>query len=570
MLYDAWIQSAVQTGTMDSTTRLEYCFSSVGVSLFTTTLTTSSAFFSIAFSIPITALRLFGIFCGLVIVVDFLLMISYFPALILVYEKYFKSGKYCCKRYNDCTNRRRIETELGRTEVFIRDYLGAAVFRFRFPIILLCLGVAGGVGSQLANLRSSSIDGFIFFVEDNPLEVYDASLKQRFNVYTAQVQSADKMPVYMVFGVDPTENGNLLNPEDKGKLRFKPMKPFLAQEWLADFCPEFRKQGFYVKPQTFEDHMCLLEFLRGWVSFPCSSTSDLAQSPYNNYSDYYRVPYRSQCCDMRFPLVNESDFEFCLRGAAELARYNFGRTGLYFNRDELVAFDFAMQLNQSFTREFEPMDTLFKGLDTFRKNYIKSAPPGSGMDKFFFVSWFGYYDNQLGFAQGALQSFISAMIISTAVVVLVTRNIVISLIAITTLVSIVSVIYGACMLLLWELNLYESIIFCAAVGLSVDFTLHYAHAYLHAEETSRKGKVMKMYETMSVPVLYGAISTFSCGFALAFAQSLFMYKFGVFLMLTMSMSLLYSSLLLPALLYVFGPLSTTPEQTKGEKKQIIS
>ena len=565
VLYDAWLQSAVQTGTVEFTPRMAYCLESAGGSLITTSLTTSSAFFSIAFSTPITALRCFGIFCGLVIMVDFFLMMTFFPALIIFYERYVKNTKRCCTWYINCTSQEGKVTELGRTEKFFRDTFGPLVLRFRFPLIVLCLSLAGGIGSQLFSIKRSTSATLQFYVDQNPFEVYDLRLRDKFNVFTSPVATGGNLDAHFVFGVSGEDNGNFFDPDDRGFLELIPLDAFQAQEWLADFCDNVRAQSFYVPTASPFEEVCFFEFFRGWVNASCVETSPFPLNTGANFSDYFTVPARSQCCNSTFPLQDAGEFDTCLRACASVLD-NLGiPSGLGFDVNALVSVQYRFLTNQAFTEEFEPMNALFNNMELFRKSQVATAPSGTGVDRFFFVSEFRNLDLQRFLFEGAIQSFAVSMVIALIVVVLMTRSISLSVLSIITLVAIVALIYGVIVLLGWELNIFESVIFSVAVGLSVDFTVHYSHSYLHAGLTTRRDNVYKMYEIMAVSLLYGAISTFASGIALTFAQTLFFYKFGIFLMLTMSISLIYANILLPPLLSLLGPVKA--KAVEDEKKE---
>ena len=57
------------------------------LSMLVTSLTTASAFFA-GVSSSITAIRLFGLFAGTSILTNYLLMITYFPAVVALHEKW--------------------------------------------------------------------------------------------------------------------------------------------------------------------------------------------------------------------------------------------------------------------------------------------------------------------------------------------------------------------------------------------------------------------------------------------------------------------------------------------------
>ena len=58
-----------------------------------TSLTTAGAFFASASS-SIAAIRCFGVFCGLVVICDWLVMIFFLPPLAVLYERHVKT--LCC------------------------------------------------------------------------------------------------------------------------------------------------------------------------------------------------------------------------------------------------------------------------------------------------------------------------------------------------------------------------------------------------------------------------------------------------------------------------------------------
>ena len=62
-----------------------------GTATLVTSLTTAGAFFASAGS-SIVSVACFGVYCGLVVLCDWLLMVTYVPALAAVYTKWVKDG----------------------------------------------------------------------------------------------------------------------------------------------------------------------------------------------------------------------------------------------------------------------------------------------------------------------------------------------------------------------------------------------------------------------------------------------------------------------------------------------
>lgn len=70
-----------------------------------------------------------------------------------------------------------------------------------------------------------------------------------------------------------------------------------------------------------------------------------------------------------------------------------------------------------------------------------------------------------------------AVAVSFLALLVTTLNLLISLYAILTIACIIMVTVGTLVLLGWKLNVLESITVSVAIGLAVDFTLHYGIAY---------------------------------------------------------------------------------------------
>jgi len=156
-----------------------------------------------------------------------------------------------------------------------------------------------------------------------------------------------------------------------------------------------------------------------------------------------------------------------------------------------------------------------------------------------------------------------AISISVALVVLVvsTRNVFVGGLATLTIAGIVATVLGLMQVLGWELGITESISSVIVIGFSVDYVVHYANAYMEAEEHRPKGaphltryERMRMALTlMGVSVLAGAVTTFGAGVFLFGAIVIFFTKMGAILLSTIAFSLLWSTLLFPVLMMVLGP-----------------
>lgn len=112
----------------------------------------------------------------------------------------------------------------------------------------------------------------------------------------------------------------------------------------------------------------------------------------------------------------------------------------------------------------------------------------------------------------------------------------------------------------------ESIILCMVVGLSVDYIVHLAEAYRMSKSARRLDRVHDMLESIGLSVISGAITTMGAALFMLFAQIQFFFQFGIFILSTVGISLLFSLLGFTTLLSLCGPEKDTgslPDMIKG-------
>ena len=91
---DTWVASEVH-----SHEKLEYrlsvCYKRAAIAMFVTSLTTMTAFFVSGIS-PILPISAFGVFAGVTVCVNYLSVITFFPAVVIVYHVYFENKRCLC------------------------------------------------------------------------------------------------------------------------------------------------------------------------------------------------------------------------------------------------------------------------------------------------------------------------------------------------------------------------------------------------------------------------------------------------------------------------------------------
>ena len=109
----------------------------------------------------------------------------------------------------------------------------------------------------------------------------------------------------------------------------------------------------------------------------------------------------------------------------------------------------------------------------------------------------------------------------------------------------------------FHFQVLESINLCMVVGLSVDYIVHLAEAYRMSESTRRLDRVRSMLESIGLSVISGAITTIGAAVFMLFAQIQFFFQFGLFIISTVGISLLFSLFCFTTFMSLVGPQGTS-------------
>lgn len=155
------------------------------------------------------------------------------------------------------------------------------------------------------------------------------------------------------------------------------------------------------------------------------------------------------------------------------------------------------------------MNSLWEDIKAFQTSVLDKAP--EGIQNGWAVSSFRFFALQLNIGSGTISSLGVSLAIAFFVMLLTTLNWVISFYAILTIICILATTIGSLVLVGWELNILESIVISVAVGLSVDFTLHYGVAYTISSENGRVSQVKFAFGHIGPAVTLAALTTFIAG-----------------------------------------------------------
>ncbi|KAK8780285.1 hypothetical protein V5799_018374 [Amblyomma americanum] len=197
------------------------------------------------------------------------------------------------------------------------------------------------------------------------------------------------------------------------------------------------------------------------------------------------------------------------------------------------------------------MDTFWNRVEHWIEDEMKTAPPG--LRNGWFISDLEFYDLQSSLADGTLVAMGVAVGVSFLALLVTTLNLLVSIYAIITIACIICTTVGALVLMGWRLNVLESITVSVAIGLAVDYTIHYGVAYRLSSQQDRESSVIQSLSRVGSPVTMAALTSFLAG-ALMFPSFVLAYlQVGTFLMLVTGVSWVYATFFFQSLLSIAGP-----------------
>ncbi|KAM5302152.1 protein dispatched homolog 1 isoform 1-T3 [Glossophaga mutica] len=545
------------------------------LSMFVTSFTTAAAFYANYVS-NITAIRCFGVYAGTAILVNYVLMVTWLPAVVVLHERYLLNLFTCFKKpqqqiYDNkscwtaaCQKCHKVLFAVSEaSRIFFEKVLPCIVIKFRYLWLFWFLALTvGGAYIVCINpkmkLPSLELSEFQVFRPSHPFERYDAEYKKLFMFERVHHGEELHMPITVIWGVSPEDNGNPLNPKSKGKLTldssFNIASP-ASQVWILHFCQKLRNQTFFHQTDDQDFTSCFIETFKRWME--------------NQDCD---EPALYPCCSRwSFPYKQEI-FELCIKRAImELER----STGYHLDsktpgprfdiNDTIRAVVLEFQSTYLFTLAYEKMHQFYREVDAWISSELSSAP--EGLSHGWFVSNLEFYDLQDSLSDGTLIAMGLSVAVAFIVMLLTTWNIVISLYAILSIAGTIFVTVGSLVLLGWELNVLESVTISVAVGLSVDFAVHYGVAYRLAPDADREGKVVFSLSRMGSAIAMAALTTFVAGAMMMPSTVLAYTQLGTFMMLIMCISWAFATFFFQCLCRCLGPQGTCGQIPLPKKLQ---
>jgi len=533
-------------------------------SLGVTGITTGVAFLSNASS-QVTAVKCFAIYTGVAVICNLLITLLLLPAAVLFHHKHLghvtyapKSGKHRNGAWKLVAKVRRVADDFYHLMVHSVHLL--FVVRFRWVGVCLCAAATSFClyallwqpGVQLPS--SSGYEDFQYFVDGHKLQKFAGDAKKF--PFRAEMTRTN-LSVRVVFGIENTDHApnhrfaSYLDPDLGGgevlRVRGSNLTSRQSQRWLMNFCSNVRKLPFLQTPPSDDSQLwgnylnrCEMEKFEMWTRRKCEKGDS------------------HKCCEVgEFPMAPHI-FDECVKEAVvrvdRAQRRDSWSPGPRFDHRNLMRVLILEFPTNVSTDRYDVIEDFYERTNNEMQRLLKGAPRGLKQ------GWFLPTNMQMYSLQRALllstkNSLLLSLIVAVIVVALSTNfNLIVTFFSCLTISSVVVTVMGSMCLMGWQLNVMESVVLSIGVGLSVDFTSHVAIAYLLApDKSNRHRRVEHVLTKLSGALLCAMCTTFIAGLGLVTSSIIAYRRFGVFLMLTTSVSWAYSNYFFCGLLAAFGP-----------------
>eukprot|EP00794_Sanderia_malayensis_P009074 gene9074-10042_t len=542
----------------------EYALLHATAAMFVTSFTTATAFYA-GLSSSITALQCFAVFAGTSILTNYFLMITWLPAVMVVQERFF--APLICQKVTsnqihihpgtsvisqeELKRKRegRFRTFLSQTrntikrlsDVVFRDWIGKTVVKLRYCwlALLLILAVFGMLSLTFhPKLSLPTTQSSPLFIEDHSIEQYDSTVKGKLQIDKTLSTSGLAFPVILVWGVSAVDNGYFLDPDSTGSTVWDNSFDLTSEQSqlkMLELCQDVKSQKFYDKLRNAET-WCFLDDFNSYLQQPCTNGSFTSQI----------------CCNKNIPLSG-LQFKQCTKEYVKWKELQSINLPIKLDTDGAVkALVFKFNSNHDYQLKFSPAEQFWEQVKAWADRRLSQLPTGT--HKGWVISNLYFYDLQKSIADGTVKTIAVSIGISAIVLLVTTQNIIITFYAVIAITAIISVTIGSLVAAGWQLNILESMTMSVAVGLSIDFTLHYGVAYFSCEDSqSRKDRVHYSLWHVGSAVAMGTVTTFLAGLVMMPSVIYAYIQIGHFLMLIMSTSWVYSTFFFLALCAILGP-----------------
>lgn len=169
---------------------------------------------------------------------------------------------------------------------------------------------------------------------------------------------------------------------------------------------------------------------------------------------------------------------------------------------------------------------------------------------------------EVAFIWGTAAAMTTSLVTAFTAIIVFTGNLLLAVIATGIMTCTIGCILGFFVLQGWAIGAIEAISLSIVVGLSVDYSLHLGHSYIHQLSTDRVDRVKGALSDIGPSILASSITTFLSMLVLFFCVVQIFVIIGSIIAFTIFLSIIFSLGTFCAILLICGPNGTACNLTK--------
>lgn len=546
---DKWKNARIRNPKGSTEDIAEVALPDAASAMILTTSTTAVAFFATCIC-PVPPILCFAVFCGLMIMFNYLLNVLFvFPALCL-YDTWLQNGSKNClvvmcaqktveddvlDSMEDADPDKPVKMSLIHR--ILSNYYNL-IHRFHWPVLAASLVAIGVCIYYAFTLPLPANTDVRLLPEGHPLELHFA---WQTNLLSA-VLFATGTQTQIIFGLKAGDTGVQNDPGTLSTLlldtTFNPSSEE-TQTYLRDFCDRLFDTEFCNKRSP--DYVCGINMFDSWLKDQSTSTEPTAA-----YTD---------ACNggTALPLPAE-DFDACIIAWSK----STNNMDVLQENGKVRILTVDARASILFSSPIATIDDEWNRFEAFFKTEKLTAPADAGVDFMHVSPMWWWFDTNTQMLNTALGAAAIAIAFSAVIVLISSRSLILTLFSGACIIYVLAAATASLVGLGWELGFLESVCFAILVGISCDFVIHFGHAYIH-----HKGKVDKQVRTkyavihMGPSILAAALTTMSAAVVMLFCKITFFTKFAMILLMTILHATIGSFVVYIVLNDLFGPSEPT-------------